>query len=373
MRLNSACGLFAALLLAVILFGGCGGAKTNNIGADDGGEVFGSSSGGFGDDSGPMGATCNNGMGWACSVNMACGGSPTTSDAARSTTRRARTRSTTWSSSSRTMPTTLPAIKPGTNTCNTCDAPIGDYVVATTTDADGAFTLTGVPTGKAVPAGRADRQVAARGVPSDTADCTDDHGLAGASLRASRETRARGPAADGAAHRRSRQPRLLPEAHRHRRQASTRPSRRRAARHLPGPELARRRADWQRPGAVERHGGQLHERDLPAVGVASRASRTTTSSFWPARATRRPGRTGRRQRHDRRRSRRCTTGSTRAARSSRRTSTTPGSRTARRPTSRGSRPGSARRSGTGMGQFAIDTSFPKGQMFARLALGRSAP
>jgi hypothetical protein len=150
MRLNSACGLLAALLLAVILFGGCGGAKTNNLGSDDGGEIFGSSSGGFGDDSGPMGATCNNGMGWACSVNMACGSSPTTLsgkvydpagknplyDVAVFIPNDA---------------STLPVIKSGTNTCNTCDSPIGDYVVATTTDATGSFTLTGVPTGKAVP------------------------------------------------------------------------------------------------------------------------------------------------------------------------------------------------------------------------------
>ncbi|MGO9836378.1 MAG: hypothetical protein ACLP1X_19430 [Polyangiaceae bacterium] len=46
---------------------------------------------------------------------------------------------------------TLPAITQGTHTCNTCDVPIGNYVVATTTDYTGTFTLRGVPTGMGVP------------------------------------------------------------------------------------------------------------------------------------------------------------------------------------------------------------------------------
>jgi hypothetical protein len=45
----------------------------------------------------------------------------------------------------------LPTITPGTNKCDTCDASIGDYVVATLTDADGKFSLKGVPTGDNVP------------------------------------------------------------------------------------------------------------------------------------------------------------------------------------------------------------------------------
>ena len=40
---------------------------------------------------------------------------------------------------------TLPAITPGTKTCNTCDVSIGNYIAATETDAKGHFTLTGVP------------------------------------------------------------------------------------------------------------------------------------------------------------------------------------------------------------------------------------
>jgi hypothetical protein len=45
----------------------------------------------------------------------------------------------------------LPPIKVGTNTCSSCDVSIGDYVVATTSDANGNFTLNGVPAAKRVP------------------------------------------------------------------------------------------------------------------------------------------------------------------------------------------------------------------------------
>ena len=45
----------------------------------------------------------------------------------------------------------LPPIHQGTNSCNTCDASIGDYVTATTSDANGHFTLTGVPATTHVP------------------------------------------------------------------------------------------------------------------------------------------------------------------------------------------------------------------------------
>jgi hypothetical protein len=45
----------------------------------------------------------------------------------------------------------LPPIKQGTNSCNTCDVSIGGYVTATTSRADGTFTLTGVPAATHVP------------------------------------------------------------------------------------------------------------------------------------------------------------------------------------------------------------------------------
>ena len=45
----------------------------------------------------------------------------------------------------------LTPIKQGTNTCSSCDVSIGDYVTATTSKADGTFTLTGVPATTHVP------------------------------------------------------------------------------------------------------------------------------------------------------------------------------------------------------------------------------
>ena len=45
----------------------------------------------------------------------------------------------------------LPPIKVGTDTCSSCDVSIGDYVAATTSDANGHFTLTGVPATTKVP------------------------------------------------------------------------------------------------------------------------------------------------------------------------------------------------------------------------------
>jgi hypothetical protein len=45
----------------------------------------------------------------------------------------------------------LTPIKQGTDTCNTCDVSIGDYVTATTSGPDGKFTLTGVPATTHVP------------------------------------------------------------------------------------------------------------------------------------------------------------------------------------------------------------------------------
>jgi hypothetical protein len=45
----------------------------------------------------------------------------------------------------------LPPITPGTKSCNTCDAAIGNYVAATTTNYKGEFTLTGVPATTHVP------------------------------------------------------------------------------------------------------------------------------------------------------------------------------------------------------------------------------
>ena len=45
----------------------------------------------------------------------------------------------------------VPPITLGTRSCNTCDVPIGNYVTVTTTDTKGHFTLTGVPATTHVP------------------------------------------------------------------------------------------------------------------------------------------------------------------------------------------------------------------------------
>jgi hypothetical protein len=46
---------------------------------------------------------------------------------------------------------TLSPITVGTNTCSTCDVSIGNYLAATTSDASGHFSLTGVPAGSHIP------------------------------------------------------------------------------------------------------------------------------------------------------------------------------------------------------------------------------
>jgi hypothetical protein len=75
----------------------------------------------------------------------------------------------------------LPPIKQGTNTCNTCDVSIGDYVTATTSAADGTFTLTGIPVTTHVPLvvqiGKWRREVFL----SQTKGCTDNK-IPGSSL-----------------------------------------------------------------------------------------------------------------------------------------------------------------------------------------------
>jgi hypothetical protein len=159
-----------AVILACML--GCGGlvdhsgrpGTSNNAGSSGGGASSsggassgaGGSSNGSGGSGGSGGAApgtappiCDAGTNWQCAVDTSCGAStPTTlkgrvfdpaginplqnvvvyipDDAAK-----------------------LPAVTSGTSTC---PAPtLGDYVAFTFTDASGAFTLTGVPTGTGVP------------------------------------------------------------------------------------------------------------------------------------------------------------------------------------------------------------------------------
>lgn len=146
-----------ALALAAVFFGsgGCGGGHGSQFDDVDGNLQLGSSGGGSfdGSFSGDAGNTpqCAGTVGWQCSVDTSC---PTSSQ-------------TTLSGKVfdpaglnplydvvvfiPKIAAALPAITPGTHSCNTCDVSIGDYVAATTTDATGSFTLPGVPTGMGVP------------------------------------------------------------------------------------------------------------------------------------------------------------------------------------------------------------------------------
>jgi hypothetical protein len=144
--------LFAAAWVAVVCAaGGCG--SNNDTGGPDAGDydavgTFGNTEGGtFGGDDGGIPAPCPGG-GLECYVPMNC--STTLSG-------------TVYDPAGRNplynvvvfVPNdpygTLPPITPGTHSCNTCDVSIGNYVAATTTDANGNFTLTGVPATSHVP------------------------------------------------------------------------------------------------------------------------------------------------------------------------------------------------------------------------------
>jgi hypothetical protein len=160
-------GISSAVAITIIAAAGCGSSHNNGLGPagddtspfDDAGSSSGgpfgddggSSSGGFGDDGGGMAPSCaNGGTGWVCAVNATCGSSPTTITG--------KVYDPAGNNPLYNVvvfipndPTSLPAITPGTKSCNTCDVPIGNYVVATQTDATGSFKLEGVPTGKNVP------------------------------------------------------------------------------------------------------------------------------------------------------------------------------------------------------------------------------
>jgi hypothetical protein len=169
-RVGSAC-IFAAATVVVVA-GGCGSNHSSSGfevqppstsgGSSGGGAGASSGSGGgsygdasiltLGDSGAGATATCNGGKtaGWKCSVDAQCGSSPTTLTGK------------VFDPAGQNplynvvvfipnVVANLPTIQPGTHTCNTCDVSIGDYVVATTTDASGKFTLKGVPTGSDVP------------------------------------------------------------------------------------------------------------------------------------------------------------------------------------------------------------------------------
>jgi hypothetical protein len=136
--------------------GGSGGSTYNSGGASSGGASGGGlSSGGlnFSGDGGPFGqmATCMNGQGWSCMVDKNCATGSQTKLTGKVYDPAGRNPLYNVIVFIPNVATSLPAISAGTHTCNTCDVSIGNYVAATTTDATGSFTLTGVPTGGDVP------------------------------------------------------------------------------------------------------------------------------------------------------------------------------------------------------------------------------
>jgi hypothetical protein len=106
-------------------------------------------------DTGPTGPTAEGGpnpcSGWGCHVTSSCEGGGTTTLSGKVFDPAGKNPLFNVWVFVPNDASTLPAITQGTNTCNTCDVPVGHYVTATATDASGSFTLTGVPTGTGVP------------------------------------------------------------------------------------------------------------------------------------------------------------------------------------------------------------------------------
>jgi hypothetical protein len=129
---------------------GEGGASSGLNGGGSGG-IFSSGGGTVSSSSSGAAPTCASGTGWVCSVDKSCStSSPTTltgkvfDPAGANPLYNALV----------FIPNVvadLPPITPGTKSCNTCDASVGNYVAIAQTDTTGSFTLTGVPTGTDVP------------------------------------------------------------------------------------------------------------------------------------------------------------------------------------------------------------------------------
>ena len=229
----------------------------------------------------------------------------------------------------------MPPITQGTDSCNTCNMSIGDYVTATISGRDGKFRLTGVPATTHVPLvvqiGKWRREVFL----SQVKGCTDNPSRLVADAPP-REAIRGGYSADGSRHRRRRQPGLLPQGRRARPERVLCAPRRRAARHLSGAGGEGRGlggGGGSAPGLSSGGtAGDCTTTTRLASGTRRPTSKRTTSSSWPARAIRTTRRSPRTRPRTRRppRSKRSTIGSTRVGRSSRPTSTTPGSRTALR-------------------------------------------
>jgi hypothetical protein len=148
------------LMLSVVgASGGCGGGGNGSTygkgGSSGGGTSSGAGAGNLnlGDDGGLFGqmSTCMNGQGLACMVDTSCAANSQTTLTGKVYDPAGRNPLYDIIVFIPNDASTLPAITPGTHTCDTCDVSIGNYVAATITNYDGTFTLTGVPTGSAVP------------------------------------------------------------------------------------------------------------------------------------------------------------------------------------------------------------------------------
>ena len=163
-----------ALTATVLLWvaGGCGGnnaksglggdstngADAESFGGDDavassssgGGPGFGGSSGFMAGDSGNA-PDCPPGSPLTCYVNMKCANGAQTTLSGKVFDPAGNNPIFNVVVFVPNDPNSLPAITPGTNSCGTCDTPVGDYVTAALTDNTGSFTLKNVPTGSNVP------------------------------------------------------------------------------------------------------------------------------------------------------------------------------------------------------------------------------
>jgi hypothetical protein len=129
---------------------GCGSSSSSPAASGDASASNASSGGAtFGGDDASGVPTCSGSVGWSCAVNSSCSKPATLSGKVFDPAGANPLYDVVVFIPN--LVSQLPSIDPGTHSCNTCDVSIGDYVVATTTDATGAFTLSGVPTGKQVP------------------------------------------------------------------------------------------------------------------------------------------------------------------------------------------------------------------------------
>jgi hypothetical protein len=118
--------------------------------SSSGGFPVGSSSG-LDLDTGTAAPTCTSATGWSCKVDTSCSTSSPTTLTGKVFDPAGKNPLYDVVVFIPQNQANLPGITPGTKTCNSCDTPIGNYVVATTTDYTGTFTLKGVPTGMGVP------------------------------------------------------------------------------------------------------------------------------------------------------------------------------------------------------------------------------